>query len=275
MPGSTYIAVGNGQDMTNPYYGAEMVSLNAQQELAYQQYIAQQLGLPVASLSRDAAIQQANQSVDSANANATTALSANQAQRLGVLNQLRQKQRDMRAIPPSLAAGYRGSQWIDPSAVAGRDDANAALGILGQQQSVIDNQDSQANLSRAQALASADTSRNLADARYTDQAANIALSKPDYDARLASLNTQRLRSAMSVGQGRQGGTYGSGVGQGSTPASRMMGPQDYLPASQSRLGGGEYGSAFGENGFFNGGDGGLPWNSAYRQGGAFANSGWF
>jgi len=272
---STYVSVGTGGSVSNPYYGVDIASLDAQQYLAYQEYLAQQLGLPVAALDRDAAIQQANQSVDSAKANAKTALSANQAQRLGVLNQIRQKQRDMQLIPPSLAAGYRGSQWIDPNAVAGRDDANAALGILNQQGSVIDNQDSQVNLGLTQAVESAGTSRNLANARYTQQAANIGLSKPSYDARLTALNAQRFRALFngtSVGQGHQGGTYGSGVGQGST-LSRAN--QASVPAGQSQLGSGEYGSAFGENGFFNGGDGGLPWNSAYRQGGAFANSGWF
>lgn len=388
---SSFVSVGTGGYIGgNPAYAADIAAIDAQQNYAYQQYLASQLGLPVndarmgsialqrelaqkqyeaemmglgvvdaqgrvndanwqeaqaqydaagkqipvVGIARDTALAQADQSVASAEANAATALAANEAQRMGLANSERMKNRDLQSVAPSIAASYRGSSYVDPNAIAQRDDIGAELGILSQQKRVVDNQDRQVNLSRSQAGEMAGLSRRAANAQYDSQMANIGLrdqrlgvqqavrdaqiaslnqqrariglagpqlaatnagydiqaaqiaqdraniglNKWQYDAQVAQYNAQRQRALFngtSVGQGRQGGTYGSGVGQGYSPASRMMGPQDYLPVSQSRLGGGEYGSAFGENGFFNGGDGGLPWNSAYRQGGAFANSGWF
>lgn len=178
-------ALGQDRTLAQAQYEAQMLglpALDAQGRVndlnfaeAQAQYNAQGLQLPVAQLGRDTTRMQADQSVASADANATTALSANEAQRMGLANSERQRQRDMQAITPSIAAGYRGSQYVDPSAVAKREDVGAELGILGQQQSVANNQDAQVNLSRRQAGESAGLARQSADAQYAARFADIGL----------------------------------------------------------------------------------------------------
>lgn len=124
----------------------QLSEVELQKAYAQAQFDAGQLELPVLRDQREQSLLAATQALESAESQNRLSLSANQAERLGIQDQVRQTNRGLTFLPPDIAAEYRGSNYVNPASRYAREDAAAKLGILSQRNASVDLSDSDANL---------------------------------------------------------------------------------------------------------------------------------
>ncbi len=173
----------------------ELAALQAEQDFRKAQFEAGALDMPLFEANRDQSKLQSQQAIEAAMANAAVSLAGNDVSRAGIGNERRTMDRDLRSLPASVAANYRGSSYTDPGVRARQDDIAAEMGILGKREAVLGLDDSRIRQSETHTRNASAAADRVTDAQFARQQASFGTR----DEELASMDAQFANRMAQLG----------------------------------------------------------------------------
>ncbi len=179
----------------------QLHELDLQRALLQARYDAGALQEGVYRANLEQSLLGAQQAIEAASDSERYQLASNAGERLSLENQQRQTRRSLGDVPPSVAASYRGSTWVDPSYDRTRDDLNAELGIQDQRMGVLGISDENIRNSTNRTRASSDAARNVAQSQFDAQMAMFNTRDEELAANQAQLDNRAASIALGTQQG--------------------------------------------------------------------------